>query len=209
MTEQRGEVAPAPPSVRVPPRSRVSLRNPFIEILLVVMVALGATWAVQAYVVKPYRIPSLSMLPTLASGDRILALRLVYDFRDPHRGEVVVFHPPGRGDQPIRDARGEAHVTFVKRIIGLPGETVKIRYGKVVICAAPGKDCRQLGEPYLSGPPDLRSFGPYTVPSGEYFVLGDNRTDSDDSRIWGFLPRGNIVGKAVAIYWPLDRAGSL
>jgi signal peptidase I len=192
-----------------PRGARLTLRNPFLEILLVVMVALGLTWAVQAYLVKPYRIPSLSMTPTLERGDRILAVRAVYELRDPRRGEVVVFHPPGVGDRPVRGAAGEASVTFVKRVVGLPGETVRIRNGAVTVCAAPGRDCRRLLEPYLSGRRDLRSFGPYDVPAGSYFVLGDNRADSDDSRIWGFLPRDNIVGRAVAIYWPLDRAGRL
>jgi signal peptidase I len=184
-------------------------RNPFIDLVIILALAFTLAYALQAWVAKPYRIPSLSMLPTLEDGDRVLAARFVYRLHDPHRGDVIVFHPPGAGEEVIRGANGAADVSFIKRVIGLPGETVQIISGRVLICVAPRVACTSLDEPYLRGRRDLRSFGPVTVPDGRYFVLGDNRLDSDDSRDWGSLPRDNIVGQALGIYWPLDRLGSL
>ena len=184
--------------------------NPFIELILILAVAFGLAYLVQGWVVKPYRIPSVSMEPTLKVGDMVLVNRFIYRIHPPHRGDVIVFHPPGVGQTPIRGARTEASVNFIKRVIGLPGETIQIVKGTTLICRAPHRGCFALHEPYVMAhryPSD--NYGPYTIPEGDYFVMGDNRGNSDDSRVWGPLPRRNIIGEAFLIYWPLDRIGTL
>jgi signal peptidase I len=125
------------------------------------------------------------MRPDLVTGDRLLADKLSYELHPPHRGDVVIFYYPHDPTQ-----------IFVKRIIGLPGETVEIRSGEVYI------DNQRLPEPYRVYPAH-GSMPARTVPSGDYFVLGDNRDVSDDSRYWGYLPRREIIGRAAGRYWPL------
>lgn len=158
------------------------------EVIRSVLVAVILAVILRIFVVEPFYIPSRSMEPTLLPGDRIIVSKFLYHFREPQRGDVIVFRYPR---DPKRD--------FVKRVIGLGGETVALRNGKLYV------DGRQVPETYL--PPGLRfaDFGPVRVPPGQLFVLGDNRNSSDDSRVWGFLPRDMVVGKAVLIYWPLDR----
>jgi len=168
--------------------------------------AVVIVFALKAWVVNPYRIPSSSMEPTLhcarpAPGcearysDRVLANRFVYHFRDPKRGEIIVFRTP-----PLAQVRCGAGGTFVKRLIGLPGEVVSERDGFVYINGA------RLDEPYIKK--DRRDFSSYParrIPKGNYFMMGDNRQSSCDSRRWGTVPRANIIGKVFAIYWPPQR----
>jgi signal peptidase I len=170
--------------------------------------AVAIVLLVKAFVVNPYRIPSSSMEPTLHCArpgnacearfsDRVLANRFVYHFRDPKRGEIVVFETPPK-------ACGVGG-TFVKRVVGLPGERLEVRLvrgeGYVFI------DGKRLDEPYVRD--DRRqlatSFGPVTIPKGHYFMMGDNREQSCDSREWGSLPRENLIGKVFATYWPPQR----
>ena len=166
--------------------------------------------AIKAWVVNPYRIPSSSMEPTLhcarpASGcesrfsDRVLANRFIYRFRDPKRGEIVVFETP-----PAARARCGAGGTFVKRLIGLPGERVELRNerGSSYVYI----DGRKLDEPYIQ-PRRRDTRGPETfnVPQGQYFMMGDNRSQSCDSREWGTVPRENLIGKVFSTYWPPNR----
>ena len=160
----------------------------------------------EAEIARPYRIPSSSMEPTLhcarpAHGcrahfsDRVIAAPIVYHLRSPRRAELVVFETPARA---AADCAGGG--TFVKRIIGLPGDVVSERSGLVYV------DGRRLDEAYLD--PAERDAQTQTwprVPKGEYFMMGDNRTDSCDSRTWGPVPRGNLKGPVVATYWPLSR----
>ena len=178
-----------------------------LELVIVIVVALGLTWLVQQYVVKSYRIPTGSMRTTVDEGDRVLAARFLGWFTDPERGDVLVFHPPGVGDVPQRNAPTKARVTFIKRVVGLPGETVQGIDDHVLICSAPRVDCHVLVEPYASGV--TSDFGPITVPHDAYLVLGDNRQSSEDSRIWGTLPKDNIIGTAFVRYWPPRRFGIL
>jgi signal peptidase I len=178
-----------------------------IELAVVVVVALGLTWLLQQYVVKSYRIPTGSLRTTVDARDRVLTARFLAWFRDPERGDVIVFHPPGTGDRPQAGVRTQARVTFIKRVVGLPGETVQALDGRVLVCRAPGVGCRVLREPYAHGV--TGDFGPVTVPRGAYLVLGDNRQSSEDSRVWGTLPKRNIIGTAFVRYWPPRRFGIL
>jgi signal peptidase I len=164
--------------------------------------------ALKAWVVNPYRIPSSSMEPTLhcarpATGceahfsDRVLANRLVYHFREPRRGEIVVFKTP-----PLARLRCGAGGTFVKRLIGLPGEHLSERNGYVYV------DGKRLAEPYIHADRrDHEAPRSWNVPKGEYFFMGDNRRESCDSRMWGPVPRANLIGEVFFVYWPPNRIG--
>ena len=179
-----------------------------VDWVATIAVAVLFVLAFEAEVAKPYRIPSASMEPTLhcarpARGcaahfsDRVLAVRLVYRFRDPKRGEIAVFDTPPAAARTCNEGHDGS---FVKRVIGLPGEVVSERRGRVFV------DGRPLAEPYLD--PAERDTMTATwprVPPHEYFVLGDNRRDSCDSRSWGPVPRGNFIGPVAVTYWPPTR----
>jgi signal peptidase I len=180
-----------------------------IDWVVTIVGAVAIVLAIKAWVVNPYRIPSSSMEPTLhcarpGSGcearfsDRVLANRFIYHFRKPHRGDIIVFKTP-----PLAKQRCGAGGTFVKRLIALPGETWEERNGFIYI------NGKKLVEPYVK--PDRRdtstSYPPRKVPSGTYFMMGDNRTQSCDSREWGSVPRENLIGEVFAIYWPPNRIG--
>ncbi len=181
-----------------------------VDWIVTIVGAIAIVLLVKAYVVNPYRIPSSSMEPTLhcaqpASGcearfsDRVLANRFIYHLRDPERGEIVVFDTP----EAARLKCG-AGGTFVKRLIGLPGETVEVRLergdGYVFV------NGRKLDEPYIGeGRRSGEEFGPVKVPENGYFMMGDNRSQSCDSREWGSVPRDNLIGKVFATYWPPNR----
>ncbi|MDX6563417.1 MAG: signal peptidase [Gaiellales bacterium] len=188
------------------PREGSSLAS-IVELVAVIAVALGLTWLTQQYVVKSYRIPTGSMRTTVDEGDRVLAARFLGWFTDPERGDVIVFNPPGVGDVAQRNSPTKARVTFIKRVVGLPGETVQGWDNRVLICRAPRVACHVLHEPYASGV--TSDFGPITVPRDAYLVLGDNRQSSEDSRVWGTLPKDNIIGTAFVRYWPPRRFGIL
>ncbi len=191
---------------RLPRPLRVTL-----DWVVTILGAVAIVLLIKAYVVNPYRIPSSSMEPTLhcaqpASGcearfsDRVLANRFIYHLRDPRRGDIVVFDTP-----PLAQERCGAGGTFVKRIVGLPGEKLEVRLvrGDAYVFI----NGRQLNEPYVEeSRRQLGStFGPVTVPEGRYFVMGDNREASCDSREWGAVPRENLIGKVFATYWPPNR----
>ena len=177
-----------------------------IDWVVTIVVAVGAVLAIKAWVVNPYRIPSSSMEPTLHCAepqpgclanysDRVLANRFIYHFRDPHRGDIVVFNTP-----PLALEKCGAGGTFVKRIIGLPGDTVLERKGRVSINGRP------LDEPYVpQSELNPQANGRWTVPQGAYFMMGDNRAQSCDSREWGSVPRSDLIGPVFAVYWPPQR----
>jgi signal peptidase I len=179
-----------------------------IDWAVTIVGAVAIVLAIKAWVVNPYRIPSSSMEPTLHCGkpqpsclarfsDRVLANRFIYHFRDPKRGEIVVFKTPAKAKE-----RCGAGGTFVKRIIGLPGETVRERDGRISI------DGKLLREPYVKPPNrDFDTDGPWRVPKDSYFMMGDNRPQSCDSRRWGSVPRDNLIGPVFAVYWPPNRIG--
>jgi len=189
-----------------------------LETAITLIVALAIAWLGQAFVVKPYRVPTPSMTPTLEPGDRVIADRISLDFEDPSRGQIIVFHPPhcksGHNDSTgvctttqldMRD--GTADTTFVKRVIGLPGETVWARNGHVWI-KDKGKKAFELHEPYTHGKA-TNDLPRQIIPSGDYLLLGDNRAVSEDSRVWGVEPRSGMIGIARVRYWPISRIGLL
>jgi signal peptidase I len=188
----------------------------------ILTIAFGLLVLVQVVLLKPYRIPSASMVPTFQPGDRVLAALHWYALVDPGRGDIVVFHPNGLQDAVFRSRRASSR-TFVKRVVGLPGETAGSVEGHVYICrrgVKPGVEtapertpgCAFLAEPYTRGLTFQCSgeeeYGPETVPAGEYLLLGDNRADSEDSRCFGTVPRGQIVARVLARYWPVGRIGA-
>jgi signal peptidase I len=204
-------------------KTRKPLPRTVAELVLIVAIALGLALAIQAFVVKPYEIPSASMEPTLHIGQRILVDRIGDDFSGPKLGQVWVFHPsasdtcanPNEGwtssDRKDPEAcdvigRRESGQTYVKRVVGLPGDRLSIRNGHVYRNGVREHDsytipCDGNGECWYP-----RTF---TVPKGDYYMMGDNRPDSLDSRFWGPVPRSWMIGEAFFTYWPPDRVGTL
>ncbi|MGZ4201348.1 MAG: signal peptidase I [Thermoleophilaceae bacterium] len=195
-----------------------STTGSLIELVTIVAVALGLALAIQAFVVKPFRIPSESMEPTLDVGQRVLVDRITTHFSDPGRGDILVFKPPAGADS---DQCGVSHpadqscpkptsqrsqTNFIKRVVGLPGDHLKVIQGRVWI------NGKQLKEPYIRPSADCEICNlprEITVPPGSFFMMGDNRGESDDSRTWGPVPKKWIIGKAFFTYWPPKRIGSL
>jgi signal peptidase I len=183
---------------------KASTGRTVLEYAVLAVVAVSVALLIQAFLVKPYRIPSESMQDTLLIGDRVLVDRISWRLTEPERGDVVVFHPPFDG--PV----------LIKRIVGLPGDKLSLSDGAVYV------NGRRLDEPYvrrLDGEPvPSEPFDnglpwalqrPYTVPPGSYFVMGDNRIDSGDSREFGPVARDQLVGRAFARYWPPGRIGGI
>lgn len=137
------------------------------------------------------QVSGLSMAPHITSGEVVLINTIAYRMHAPARGDIIAFHHDGPTPE-----------TYIKRIIGLPGDRVRIDRGKVYVNGTP------LDESYVRYP-DERSFPEVTVPAGSLYVLGDNRADSDDSRFWGFVPENAVLGKALAGIWPLGHVGAL
>lgn len=168
--------------------SRHKSKSTLREILESLVIAVILALVIRAFVFQPFYIPSGSMEPTLQIKDHILVNKFGYRFWGPQRGDIVVFRYPLN---PKKD--------YVKRLIGLPGERVEIKNSRVYV------NGREISEEYLPAGLRYPDFGPVLVPENAYLMLGDNRDNSDDSRYWGPLPRENIIGKAMLVYWPLDR----
>lgn len=184
------DVTPAPK----PSRARRAARGCLTllwEVVQTLVLAALIYFAVNALTVR-VQVQGYSMRPTFRSGEFVLVYRLAYRFGEPHRGDIVIFHPSTFANAP----RHSADEDYIKRIIGLPGEHVEIRGGAVYI------DGKRLNEPYILEPP--RYHGAWNVPTGKVFVLGDNRNNSTDSHILGPVAMDSIVGKAVLVYWPMD-----
>lgn len=169
------------------------------ENLQIVGLALAISVLIRLLIAEPRYIPSNSMIPTLDIGDRLVIEKVSYHFNSPATGNIIVFEPPD-----ILQLQGYTKdQAFIKRIIGLPGETIDIKNGRVYIGDRP------LEEDYIAELPDYLWEGPVTIPENQYFVMGDNRNNSNDSHIWGFLPKDNIIGRAVFRFWPFERIGFL
>ncbi|MDJ0679455.1 MAG: signal peptidase I [Xenococcaceae cyanobacterium MO_167.B52] len=170
--------------------------NPVIEIVKTLATAFILAIGIRTLVAEARYIPSSSMEPTLEINDRLIIEKVSYYFTSPQRGDVVVFSPTEKlKEQNFKDA-------FIKRVIGLPGETIEVREGKVYV------NGEAIKEKYIEEAPDY-NYGPETVPENQYLVLGDNRNNSYDSHYWGFVPRQNLIGRAIVRFWPFDRLGSL
>jgi signal peptidase I len=190
-------VASEEPDASAPPaaRKKSSAQRTVIEWALVIGGALAIALFLHAFVVQTFYIPSPSMTPTLQVNDRVIVDKVSYRFHNPHRKDIVVFTTPPTVPKEFKD--------LVKRVIGLPGDRVEARNGHVFV------NRQELNEPYLAQGTDTKDFGPVTVPAGEYWVMGDNRENSQDSRVFGPIPKSTIVGRAFLRIWPLSRFGFL
>ena len=171
-------------------RKRVNTRRAIREIVEMVLVAVVFAFLVRGFVVETFVVLGPSMEPTLHDLERLFVNKLVYRLQGPEHGDIIVFAYPR---DPSRD--------FIKRVIGLPGQTVEIQDGRVYI------DGEFIVENYISFPDPNGNYGEVEVPEAHVFVMGDNRRNSEDSRFFGFVPYSNIRGKAFLIYWPINRFG--
>jgi signal peptidase I len=201
---------------------RLARGNQVVEFVLIVALALGLAFAIQAWVVKPYRIPSGSMEPTLRIGQRVLVDRIGNDFFAPSVGDIVVFHPPSGAADEIcgnlhekpgqacdRPTKRPSTDNYIKRVVGVPGDLIKIIDGRVYRNGKIEKQSYASFAGCNKSNPDCNYPTQIRVPAGYYFMMGDNRDESDDSRFWGPVPRRWIIGEAFFTYWPPDRIGFL
>jgi signal peptidase I len=195
MTRPVNHVEPeVPPQAAAPARKKSVIREYAEAILIAILLAL----LIRIFVVQAFKIPSGSMIPTLLVGDHILVNKFIYRFRDPARGDVVVFKYPV-----------EEHRDFIKRVIGVGGETVYIKDRFVYVNCPPAQGgCEPLRESWAYYEERLvvssDSVSRFEVPPGSYFVMGDNRNNSQDSRYWGYVKREKIKGQAFIVYWSWD-----
>ena len=173
-------------------------RKAVAENFKLVVIALTIAILVRLFIAEPRFIPSPSMVPTLAVGDRLLVEKVSYRWHTPDQGDIVVFEPP-----PQLQAYGyQISQAFIKRVIGLPGQQVQVTNGKVYVDGTP------LNENYILETPQYE-MPPVEVPAGQLFVMGDNRNDSNDSHVWGFLPIENVIGRAALRFWPPEKIGTV
>lgn len=189
---------PAPVYAEPPAAPRRSVLRSVLSLVLTLAAIVVASYLLRTFVFQSYEIPSTSMEETIMTGDLVFSEKVSYRFGDPEPGQIVTFQDP---EIPSR--------TLIKRVIATEGQTVDLRDGNVYIDGV-----RQF-EPYTDDKPSYPLTGgadvtyPYTVPSGELWVMGDNRTNSQDSRYFGSVPVSSVSGKAVLVYWPLDQFGLL
>lgn len=153
-------------------------------------------FGIRTFIAEARYIPSGSMEPTLQINDHLMIEKVSYHLQKPERGDIVVFNPTDALKQE------NYHQAFIKRIIGLPGDTVEVKGGHVYI------NGKVITEDYIKEVPKY-NYGPQIVPDDQYLVLGDNRNNSYDSHLWGFVPRENLIGKAFVRFWPLNRVGTI
>ncbi len=165
---------------------------------LTLVIAIVLAFLIRVFIAEPRYIPSDSMFPTLQQGDRLVVEKVSYYFHPPRRGDIVVFQPPTQ----LQMQGYEKNQAFIKRTIALGGDIISVQNGIVYV------NDRSLKENYIAELP-LYNLPPIQVPEGKIFVMGDNRNNSNDSHIWGFLPETNIIGHAVLRFWPWSRLGSI
>jgi signal peptidase I len=206
-----------------------SSKGTLVELVVIVAVAVSLAYLLQAFIVKPYKIPSGSMEPTLEKGQRVLVDRIGNDFSAPDIGAIAVFHPPVGADSELCGPHSHlvtpgtaacdspiprpASATFIKRVVAGPGDWLYIQEGHAYL-STKGRNgpFEREHDPYIKpcgGAATCSFLTPIEIPKGHWFMMGDNRGDSDDSRFWGPVPRSWIVGEAFATYWPPDRVGGL
>lgn len=194
--EMGPEAGQASNKISPPRRRRKKKRSPARNVLDFIVIFGGAilmAYLLQAYLVKPFQIPSESMMPTIDPGDRILVNRLAYRYGSVQRGDIIVFKAPT-----------DPSVDYVKRIVAVAGDTIEVRRGQVIL------NGETQVEPYITAE-QKTSFAAQKVPEGAVFVMGDNRGDSQDSRFWPvpWLNVDSILGKAFLTYWPPNRVGGV
>jgi signal peptidase I len=199
-----------------------STSSSLLELAVIIVVAVLLALGIQAFLVKPYKIPSGSMKPTLIEGQRVLVNRLGMTINGPHVGEIVVFHPPKNareqrcgatqnevtfGGAPCDQTDPEeSSENFIKRVVAGPGDTIYVKEGHAIV------NGKRESDSYIKpcgGVRECNFLTPIKIPPGHWFMMGDNRGESDDSRFWGPVPTGWIIGGAFATYWPPDRIGTL
>jgi signal peptidase I len=199
-------------------------RSSLIELVTIVGLALGLFLIIQGFLVKPFRIPSESMVPTLAVGQRVLVDRVSFRFGNPERDDVVVFKPPAGAESEGGESRQacaapkpetpcarptpkRSDTNFIKRVVGLPGDKLKVIDNHVYI------NGRRQDEPFIARGSDCTDLcnlpREIEIPRGYYFMMGDNRDQSFDSRAWGPVPKKWLIGQAFATYWPPGKIGTL
>jgi signal peptidase I len=199
-------------------KEQSSARSSILELVMIVAVALALALGIQAVLVKPFRIPSESMVPTLQIGQRVLVDRVSLRFNNPSRGDVLVFKPPKGSDDNVCGVRqpsdspcpkptaAESDTNYIKRVVAVGGDHLKVLAGRVYL------NGRKQREPFINPSADCDICNlPHeiTIPKGMYFMMGDNRGESADSRYWGPVPKKWIVGEAFMTYWPPGRIGGL
>ena len=175
-----------------------SLWNQIRENIVILAIALGLSLLIRTFVAEPRFIPSDSMFPTLEINDRLVIEKVSYYLNSPQFGDIIVFTPPSQ----LQEIGYGADQAFIKRIIGKPGQIIEVKNGRVYI------DNEPQFERYIAEEPHYQ-LSPVKVPDNSYFVMGDNRNDSNDSHVWGFLPKENIIGRAVFRFWPIERFGRI
>lgn len=192
MEEQ--SLTPPAPQPDSPNRSRYSNSRVFLEVkswFRDILLAFATAIFIVIFIIQPVKVEGTSMQPRLVDQERIFVNRFIYRFADIQRGDIVVFWYP-------RDR----NKSFIKRVVGVPGDELEIRYGSLYV------NGQRVDEPYLKAEfKDHDSLRKERVPAGHYYVLGDHRNSSNDSRNWGFVPRELIYGKAIFRYWPMSRMG--
>ncbi|MGL6281868.1 MAG: signal peptidase I [Microcoleaceae cyanobacterium] len=187
------------PVIKETPENTITAKqhqeNPLVELIKTLGLSIFLALGIRTFIAEARYIPSGSMLPTLEINDRLIIDKVGYKFTSPARGDIVVFSPPDVLKQQYKDA-------FIKRIIGLPGDIVEVKESKVYV------NNQVLPEDYIAEHPNY-NWGPERIPPDQYLVLGDNRNNSYDSHYWGFVPRENIIGKAVVRFWPPNRLGEV
>jgi signal peptidase I len=189
-----------------------------LELFTIVAVALGLALGIQAVLVKPFRIPSESMVPTLEVGQRVLVDRVTFRIGEPERGDVVVFKPPAGADDNVcgvrhssrsacpRPTSRRSDTNFIKRVVAIGGDRLRVLGGRVIL------NGKRRDEPFIrpDGSCDICNLpDEITIPKGMFFMMGDNRGESADSRFWGPVPKKWLIGQAFMTYWPPGRVGAL
>lgn len=173
-------------------------KNSFLkEFIIPLVIGLIVVYLLRFFIFGLYYVPSGSMIPNLEINDHVFATKFSYQIHDPERYDVIVFN------YPIEYKENKKEVRYVKRLMGLPNETIEIRNNKIYI------NGKVIDDPFRASDTDMSDFGPITIGENEFFMMGDNRNHSNDSRFWGTVPRDLLIGKVQMIYWPISRIGSM